>query len=216
MSFRAWSVALLFVTRVALAQTPLPELRTEPTGGGSIFDVRNISSQPLTAFLIELVDYPGSSYAFFEDDLTSEVIAPGVEKRIAVANMTVGAVPDYVKIVAALYADGSSSGTTEKVAQLVERRRFLLQTTRDLIGRLQKAQAAGTQPASAIAELKQWADSMQPAAKGNRNSQRAINEAAAKSLIAETTARLETHSLNDALTWLHGCERTLTASRPAL
>ena len=215
MSLQGLLVALLLASPFAAAQTPSPELRTEPTGGGSIFHVRNVSSQPLTAFLIELVDYPGSSYSFFEDDVTVGGIAPGTEKRIPVANMTVGAVPDYVKIQAALYADGSSSGPDGKVAQLVQRRRFVLQTTRELIAHLKKAQSSNLPTSSAIGELKQWADSLQPAAKG-RISQKSINEAAAKTLIAETAAGLEAHSLTETLGPLQASERALAASKPAL
>ena len=213
MSHKGFIAALLLLRVVpfAAAQTPLPELRTEPTGGGSIFHVKNVSSQPLTAFLIELVDYPGSSYSFFDDDLISGVIPPGGEKRIPVANMTVGAVPDYVKMRAALYVDGSSSGTDEKVAQIVQRRRFVLQTTRELITRLGKGQPA----ASAIAELKQWAESLQPPAK-KRISQKSINDAAAKTLIEETATYLEAHPVDQALAHLRDSERALTASKPAL
>src|SRR5258708_16196535 len=107
------------------AEVSLPELRIEATTGGSIFYVKNVSSQPLTAWLIELVDYPGSSYSLWQDDV-SEPIVPGVEKRIPVSNMTVGAVPDYVTIQAAIYADGATSGVPEKVTQCIERRRAVL------------------------------------------------------------------------------------------
>src|SRR5205823_6312458 len=100
------------------AGPPLPELRVEPTGGGSIFYVRNVASEPLTGFLIELVNYPGSSYSLWVDAVGGEAIAPGAEKRIPVTNMTVGAVPDYVKMQTAVYADGSSCGIPEKAAQL--------------------------------------------------------------------------------------------------
>jgi hypothetical protein len=120
MSHQAFLAGLLLAFSAA-AEAPLPELRTEPTAGGSIFYVRNGSAQPLTAYLIELVDYPGSAYSLWQDDLTNRPIPPGGEKRISVANMTVGAVPDYVKMRAALYADGSSAGIPEKVAQMVAR-----------------------------------------------------------------------------------------------
>ena len=39
----------------------------------------------------------------------SEPFPPGREKRIPITNMTVGAVPDHVKLQAAFYADGTSS-----------------------------------------------------------------------------------------------------------
>jgi hypothetical protein len=189
------------------AQTPLPELRTEPIGGGSIFHVRNVASQPLTGFLIELVNYPGSSYSFWQDDVTHEPLPAAGEQRIQVTNMTVGAVPEYVKIQAALYADGTSSGIPEKIAQLIERRRFSLETRKTLIDRLEKAKSANTPKASVIADLKQWADSLQPAGKVKRNSQAAINQAAARSLVADTATSLDAHSIEGMLALLHASER---------
>lgn len=210
MSIKTIAPALLLVFAAA-AQPPLPELRTEPTDGGSIFHIRNTGAQPLTAFLIELVNYPGSSYSLWRDEIGAEPIKPGGEKSIRVANMTVGAVPDYVKLQAAIYADGTSSGIPEKVMQFVERRRFTLDTTRELIRRLEKAQPNGT----LIADLKQWSDSMPPPGK-NRNSQAVINQVAAKGLIADTIAGLEVHSQDETLASLRASERALAASKPAL
>jgi hypothetical protein len=207
---------LLLALSAAAAEMPLPELRTEPTGGGSIFHVHNGSAQPLTAYLIELVDYPGSSYSLWQDDVTAQPIPAGGEKRIPVTNMTVGAVPDYVKLRAALYADGSSAGIPEEVAQLVSRRRTALETTRELIGRLKKAQSAGTEKAAVIADLKQWADSLQPAGKGNRNSPAAVSQAAARSVVSESASRLDASSLDEMLAGLRAAERVLAASKPAL
>lgn len=209
-------IALLgFTLTVAASETPLPELRIEPTGGGSIFYIHNVASQPLTAYVIELVDYPGSYYALWQDDAAGEPIAPGAVKRIQITNMTVGAVPDYVKMRAALYADGSSAGVPEKVEQLVERRRFTLATTRELIERLEKAQAGGS-PKDAAADLKSWADSLEPKGKGRRDSQAAVNQAAARSLILEAVSALDTRSLGDELSVLHKQEEKLEASKPAL
>jgi hypothetical protein len=207
------AAALLIPLWAASAQMPLPELRTEPTGGGSIFHVRNVASQPLSGFLIELVNYPGSSYSFWQDDVTHAPLPAGDEQRIQVVNMTVGAVPDYVKIQAAIYADGTSSGIPEKVAQLIERRRFSLETLRTLIDRLEKAQSAGTPKASVVADLKQWADSLQPAGKVKRNSQTAINQAAARSLIADAATSLDTHTLEETLALLHTSERRAAADK---
>jgi hypothetical protein len=207
------AAALLIPLCVAVAQAPLPELRTEPIGGGSIFHVRNIASQPLTGFLIELANYPGSSYSLWQDDVSHEPVAPGGEQSIQVTNMTVGAVPEYVKIQAALYADGASSGIPEKVTQLIERRRFSLETLRALIERLEKAQSASTPKASLMADLKQWADSLQPAGKVKRDSPAAINQAAARSLIAETAASLDAHSLEVTLAGLHASEHRVAADK---
>jgi hypothetical protein len=207
---------VLFVAfpAIAAAQMPLPELRTEPTAGGSIFYIRNNSPQPLNAYLIELVDYPGSSYSLWQDETVADPIPPKGEKRIQVANMTVGAVPDYVKMQAALYAGGTTAGIPEKVAQLLDRRRSMLETTRQLIGRMEKAQAGGTAKAALVADLKQWADTLQPAGKGNRNSPAAVNQAAARTLIASTAARLDAQSLAESLTVLRAWERALGAGAP--
>jgi len=200
----------------AAAQTPLPELRIEPTAGGSIFYVRNVTAQPLTGYLIELVDYPGSSYSLWQDEIMSQPIAPGAEKRIPVANMTVGAVPDYVKIRAAVYADGSSAGLPEKIDQFVARRRTMLQTSRELIARIENARAAGTAQTALVADLQQWAESLQPAGKGNRNSTAAIGQAAARSMVADSAGRLRTGSIDETLGTLRAAEKALAASKPAL
>jgi hypothetical protein len=192
-----------------LAQPPLPELKTEATDGGSAFIVRNVSQQPLTAFLIELVNYPGSFYTLWQDETTAEPVPPGGTRRISVSNMTVGAVPEYVKLQAALYADGSSSGVPERVAQLFARRKAMLETTRDLIARLEKAQAAGTSKSGVAAELKQWAESIPQATRANRDMQTAINQTAARDLIGATAARVGAGSVAEALTGLRTAERTL-------
>lgn len=203
--------APLLLALAAAAQPPLPQLRIEPTTGGSIFFVKNTSQQPLTAYLIELVNYPGSSYTVFQDDL-AEPIAPGAEKRIQVANMTVGAVPDYVKLQAAIFADGTKSGIPEKVTEIVERRRAVLQTTRELLLRLQK----GPNKSGVAADLKQWSESLPAIPRAQRNSQAAINQAAVKSLIADTVQRLDKQSLPDVAAWLRESEKLLAASQPTL
>jgi hypothetical protein len=213
MAFQKLAAALLIPFWAAAAQVPLPGLRIEPTGGGSILYVRNAASAPLTAFLIELVNYPGSSYSFWQDDVTHEALAAGSEQRIRVTNMTIGAVPEYVKLQAALYADGTSSGLPEKIAQLVDRRHFTLETLATLLARLEKAQAAGTPKAAVVTDLKQWADSLQPAGKVKRNSQAAINQAAARSLIADTAASLDEHSLEQIVAALHTSETRAAASK---
>ena len=196
------------------AQFPLPELRVEPAGGGSVIHIRNVYSQPLTAFLLELVDYPGSSFSYWQDSLPTGIPA-GVEKTYRVGNMTIGAVPDYVKVQAALYADGSSSGMAEKIAQLVGRRKVVLQTTREMIARIEKGQSSGTAKAALVADLQQWADSMRPA-NADRNAPTAIKQNAAREVILETISDLEDHSIDVTLTRLRGSERALAASKPTL
>jgi hypothetical protein len=206
-----------YASELSAAKGPdLPGLRIEPTSGGSIFYVKNTASEPLTAFLIELVNYPGSSYSFWQDAMSAvdsaEAVPPGVEKRIPVANMTVGAAPDYVKVQAAIFADGTSAGLPDKVTQLVERRRATLAATRDLVHRLEQAQSAG----ALAADLKQWAQSLEPQGKSRNMSQEAINQAAERTLILQVIARLDQHSVEDTLTGLRASERSLAESKPAL
>src|SRR5258708_11159927 len=99
---------------LAAAQTPLPGLRVEPVSGGTDFYVKNTAAQPLTAFILELDGYPGSSYVLVQDESFAAAVAPGAEQRIQTSNMTPGAVPDYMKLQAAIYADGTSAGKSEK------------------------------------------------------------------------------------------------------
>ncbi|HEY3439524.1 MAG TPA: hypothetical protein VGK29_02180 [Paludibaculum sp.] len=190
---------LLTLSVVAfLLAPPLPELRTEATAGGSVFHVRNGGTQPLTGYFIELVNYPGSSYMLFQDELSGAPLAAGATREIPVVNMTVGAVPEYVKMQAALYADGSTVGSAEKVAQMMERRRHMLATVRELIGRLEK-----TPPATAD-ELKLWADSIPAPTRANRNTQAAINNVAAQGVIRDVAAKVD-----GALMRLRAAERAL-------
>lgn len=201
---------------VILAQAPLPVLRVEPAVGSSTVFIRNAATQPpLTAFLVELVHYPGSYFQLWEDDIATP-IAPDVEKRIPITDMTAGAVPDHMKVTAALYADGTSSGVAEKVNQLVERRRYLLQTTRETIARLEKARTAGTSASAAAADLKQWAEPMEKLTKSSQNSQPAINNAAAKTLIMSIATQLESHTLDETITSLHNSEAAMAAGKPAI
>lgn len=193
---------------------PLPGLRIQPVGGGSIFYVKNNAAQPLTGYLIELVDYPGSYYALWQDDLTAP-IEPGMEKKVPVNNMIVGAAPDYVKIDAAIFADGSSAGVPEKVMMFLERRRAKLAIYRELEQRLQKAQAEGTAKDAVIADLKEWADSLEPKGK-NRTSQAAVNAMASHDAVANAAAALGTHTVAEELAAVRMDELALAASKPAL
>jgi hypothetical protein len=206
----SFAAACLLALPAIAAEMPLPELRIEPTGGGSVFYIKNNSTAPLAAYLIELVGYPGSSYAFWQDETVAEPIPPKGEKRIQVSNMTVGAVPDYVKMQAAVFAGGASAGIPEKIVQLQERRRAMLDTVRQLIGRIEKAEAEKTPKSDLIAGLKQSA--MQATGRGNRNSQAAINQAASRDVILVTNVRIGMQSPADALTVLRAWERALSAN----
>lgn len=214
MSIGNLAIALLLALPAAAAEMPLPELRIEPASGGSVFFVKNISPRPLTAFLIELVDYPGSSFAAVQDETTGAAIAPGVEKRIPSSNMIVAAAPDYVKILAAAYADGSASGAPEKVEQLKEFRRVKLATTRELIARIETATAAAKARESLLANLKQWRETAPEPERRTRYAAAGLERSAVKTLISETAAGIEAHPLDEVLSTLRKSERLLAAVKP--
>jgi hypothetical protein len=205
------AVALCAAICAFAAGPPLPELRIEPKTAGSIFYVHNSATQPLTAFLIELVDYPGSTYFYWQDE-PGEVVAPGATKEIQVTNMTVGAVPDYVKLRAAIYGDGSTAGDADRVESLVGRRRTALETTRELIRRIEKAGS----PDAARTDLTQWSEGMPPLTRSNRYTSVGFNQAVAKSLIADAVRSLQNADTAALLTRLKSFEHTLAASKPAL
>ena len=181
----------------APAAQQLPELRTEAVPAGSVFHVKNVEAQPLTAYLIELVDYPGSSYTLFQDE--APPMAPGAEKAIRVTNMTVGAAPEYVKITAAEYADGQTAGDPAKAELLVGRRKAVLETARELVARLEKAQAAGTAKAAVVSDLKQWADSLPAEGRSRRLTAAGVNAAARRQTIAGAAAELEKGQVEEVL-----------------
>ena len=182
------------------AQPPLPELRVEPAGGGSVMHVRNLYSQPLTAFLVELVGYPGSSFTYWHEAVGSDAIPAGAEKTFRVQNMLIGAAQDYVKMQAVLYADGSSSGVPEKVALLNTRRAAKLKATRELIARIEKAQSSATSKASLIAALKEWGES--------------TPSIGARAAISDAIARLDQGSIDATLIDLRNVERALAKNLP--
>jgi len=202
-NLRCLSAALL-AAAIAMAQPALPGLRVEPFDAGTLLFVRNTATQPLTAFLIEMVDYPGSSFAFLQDDLPAG-IAPGVEQRFQVANQLPGAVPDYVKLQAAIYADGSAAGIPVKVALLIDRRRAQFETARDLIRRI----SGVADKTAAIADLRLLAASLRPGGA-------ATPAEARRGLVARTLDTLDKRTAEEALAGLKRLETALAASKPPL
>lgn len=215
MSTRILGATLLLALSAAAAEPQLPSLRTEPTGGGSIFYVKNLSAKRLTAYLIELVDYPGSSYFLWQDEIGGEPIGPSQEKKIQVQNMTVGAVPDYVKIQAAIYADGSTAGVPDRVQKLIERRRITLQTVQDLMHRLAMSQAAKVDKERVAAVLRQATEFMVVRA-SDKTSPEAMRQTVGKSLFVDTAEDVESHSIEEAAAHLAAKEKALKESKPAL
>ncbi|HJZ96565.1 MAG TPA: hypothetical protein VKE70_08655 [Candidatus Solibacter sp.] len=190
----------------AAAQAPLPTLRIEPAPGGSILFIKNTYTAPVTAYMIEMPDYPGSYYVLFIDIPDGEPIAAGEELRKPITNMTVGAAPEYVKMQAAIFADGATAGVAEKVTMLVERRHAILAAVRELIARLEKGQTA--------AELKQWSDGLPAIPRNRSRSQEAVNQAVLRGYIARASSRLEAGGAAQVLANLRAQERILAAAKP--
>jgi hypothetical protein len=203
-------VPLLFASG---ADLPLPGLTVEATDGGSVLRIRNGASQPLTAYLIELVGYPGSSFALYQE-VSGQAIAPGEERRVPIVNMTVGAAPEYVKMQAALYSDGASAGSADKMAQLIGLRRTTLETTRELITRLEDGKRGDK--AAVAAGLRGWAESIPAPTKRDRGTPAALSRSTARDLILACAVRLDRSSVEDVLASLRASERALAASRPPL
>ncbi len=200
------AIAFLATLYLTAADPPLPGLRVEPAPHGSVLYVRNVYSQPLTAFLIEMVDYPGSRFSHSTDEVAGEGIPAGVEKAIPVSSMLVGAVsPEYVKVQAALYADGASSGNPEKIKLLIAQRSSRLETARELIHRIETAQSSGTSTPSIVDSLKQWSESLEP-----------IKQAIARAMIAHAMRDLEQQSIETAVTNLKRAEQAIASSKPPL
>ena len=197
-----FAMATLCLLSTAFAQAPLPELKIDATTGGSVLFVRNSAQQPLVAYLIELVDYPGSSFSFSQDELLGgEPIAAGVEKRIQITNMTVGAVPDYVKLRAAIYADGSTAGVPEKIALLTGRRKAQLEVARELIKRLEVAE-----------DVSPWIESLKPEGKPKYDSPTWVNRAAQHSFVLYFKQKLASEPPASVLTQLRTAERQFAAA----
>jgi hypothetical protein len=207
-------LAIAFLATIAvISAQPLPQLRIEPVDAGSVIYIRNVSAVPLTAFLLEMIDYPGSSFTFWRDEVSTGGIAPGVELQYRVTNMTIGASPDYIKVQAAVYLDGGSSGIPAKVALILARRATALVTTRELIRRMEKVGASKEVLSN---DLKQWVDSLKPPRGASRNSPEAIRQDAAMDTVSSAIGALNEHSLEDTLRKLHETEKALAASRPPL
>jgi hypothetical protein len=200
------AIAFLAALPLLAADPPLPGLRVEPADHGSVIYIRNVYTQPLAAFLVELVDYPGSSFSQSEDSVAGEGIPPGVEKAYPVTSMLVGAVsPEYMKVQAAVYADGNVSGLPEKIKLLLARRSSRLETARELIRRIKTAQSSGTTKSGIVDNLKQWSGSLESA-----------NQALARLMISRAARDIEQQSIEEAFSNLNRIEQALASSKPAL
>jgi hypothetical protein len=194
-------IALFACFVPVMSAAPCPEVNAEPFKDGSLIRIRHDQPQVLTAFLIEIVDYPGNRFAHLEDELFRDSIPAGKERRLVVSSLMPGTVPDYLKVTAAIYGDGTVCGTLEKVKLILDARRENLQQTREIIGRIQKAQTSQGSTASLTAELRARAQSASPSVKG---------------VFSHVADQLDRVSLHEVLRSLRVVEQTLAASKPSL
>jgi hypothetical protein len=138
------SLLVLLAGLCCAADAPLPGLRVEAVPDGSILIVRNLHTAPLVAVLVEMVGYPGGSFQLLQDEVEREPIGPGQERRYQVLSMLAGVAPDYLKVQAAVYSDGTTSGAPGKVDRILSERRNRLKVLREQIERLRNAERALT------------------------------------------------------------------------
>src|SRR6185369_7707063 len=122
MAPRRFAALLMGLLALPAWAAQLPELRVEAAGEGSLIYLRNLERVPLVAWTVELVGYPGSSFTHTESN-PQLAVAPATERSFRVGSKMVGAVPDYMKVTAALYADGGSAGDPTKVNRLIDTQR---------------------------------------------------------------------------------------------
>jgi hypothetical protein len=194
-------IALLTGVVAAIAGIPCPEVKAEPVENGSLIRLRHNEAQPLTGFLIEIVDYPGNRFAYMRDELFGSSIAAGHERRIVVNNLMPGTVPDYLKVTAAVYANGTSCGTADKVKLIIDARRENRQLNRAIIGRIKEGLSAGASTENLTTDLTKWARS---------------NSAVNSAVITHVVEQLKRTSTDKVLSALEKVEQILAASKPPL
>jgi hypothetical protein len=194
-------MAILTGIVAAIAQTACPEVKAEPVENGSLIYLRHNEAQPLTGFLIEIVDYPGNRFVYMKDELFGASLAAGEERRIVVNSLMPGTVTDYLKVTAAVYADGATCGKAEKVKLIIDARRQQRELNREIISRIRKAVSAGDSTESLTTGLTGWALS---------------TSTVSSAVIARVVEQLKRTSTGKVLGALDMVEQTLAASKPPL
>jgi neopullulanase len=111
---------LLLIAAYSVCATgaPLPLLRLEVDGDGCRAFVKNAHSVPLTAFWLEQVGYPGTQWSNWSD-ASANPLAPGAERNFWFKNQSVCASPDYAKVLAAIYQDGTTAGDPNRIERII-------------------------------------------------------------------------------------------------
>ena len=135
-------------TLLANAQlTPSVVTATNELADGRVaLTVRNISQMPIRACLVtdEHVNERGQIiakgfhyYDSVTDPRTANPILPGQEKSFTYGGR--GGTPPVVKVVAAIYEDGTSYGDQDGVKLILERRKYILQVIEEALSILEAA-----------------------------------------------------------------------------
>lgn len=162
MTLRAMMLMTAGLMMAVGAEAPLPALHAEPVAEGSALRIRNTGTAPLTAFVIEMVGYPGSRFRMAQDEVWGKPIPPGAEREYRVGSLMPGTVPDYLKVRAAIYADGSTAGTPDQIALLIDDRRRRLRGLRAILAHIAGDNRADLEAARLAADLSGWKESMEP------------------------------------------------------
>jgi hypothetical protein len=218
MRFSRFAATLLLAIPAFAVDAPVPGLQVEAdaANGASVFHVKNNYSQPLAALFIEVVDSPEGTYSFTRDELGPGAIAAGTEKVIKVANPLPGSVPDHVKVTAAIYQDGATFGTPEKLKHILDLRRDRLSNTREIIQRIEADQKAGKDKDAIVADLRQWATTIVPPPPPDMQPITDPAKTVKRNMVVVAAGQVGTRGIDAELTSLKKTESELTSSKPGL
>ena len=191
-------------------------MEADPAAGASILRVKNTYSQPLAALFIEVVDSPDGSYSFTRDELGPGAIAAGTEKVIKVANPLAGESPQLTKVSAAIYEDGATFGTPEKLKHILDLRRARLSNTREIIQRIEADQKAGKDKDAIVADLRTWATTIVPPPPPDMQPITDPAKTVKRNMVVVAAGQVGTRGVEAELGNLKKTEGELAASKPAL
>jgi hypothetical protein len=210
-----FAATLLVAIPLLAADAPMPTLHVEAEASGSIITVKNTYSQPLAGLLIEMVD-SAEPYTFTRDEIGPNAIAPGTEKKLRVTNPAPGAEPDKVKVMAAIYEDGSTVGAPEKVNHILNLRRARLKNTRDIIARIEKDQKDGKDKDAIVTDLRAWATTIVPPPPPGMQPITDPAKTVTRNMIVVAAGQVNTKGIAEELGMLKKTESELATSKPGL
>lgn len=192
--------ATLHLLALVLAppEAPLPELHVEAVPAGSILRVRNIHSEPLAACFVRMVDYPGGRFEFLHDSLELEAIPAGGERRFEVTSMLAGVAADYLRVVAAVYLDGTVTGGAPEIARILAARRERLKSFREALQCIETGKRKGASEQEVRSNLAR------------------VAEASTARDLSILLNRLKEESLDRVAAHVSAAEQALASSKPPL